>query len=198
MAFPKHFCVTALFVSLIAGTLFLSPNSAAFGQGASLAQEGVEEDTGVWKSQLGKQYARVLQSNIRQVREDALASLITVAHRGQYDLSAAVPALLELYADGRSTQERMMAVTALRVLNDEGAIEQLVVLSEDERDRKMRDHVRRNIADYYFTAYPELRSVLGKSKRLTYTRIQRAKREHLKALKAEERLAIISKAEGKH
>lgn len=185
MAFPKHFYATALLVSLIAGTLLLSPGSAAFGQSTSLAQEGVEKDSGVWKKQLGKQYARVLQSNIRQVREDALASLITVAHREEHDLSAAVPALLGLYTRERNRTERMMAVTALRIIGNEESIERLVLLSEDERDRKVRAHVRRNIADYYLTTYPELRSTLGNSKRLTYARIQRAKQRQLDTLQQE-------------
>lgn len=185
MAFPKHFYATALLVSLIAGALFLSPGSAAFGQGTSLAPEGVERDSGVWKKQLGKQYAQVLQSNIRQVREDALASLITIAHRGQHDLSAAVPALLGLYTRERNETERMMAVTALRVIGNEKGIEQLVLLSENERDRKVRDHTRRNIVDYYLTTYPELRSTLGNSKRLTYARIQRAKQRQLEASQQE-------------
>lgn len=185
MAFPKRLYATTLLVSLIVGVLLLPPGSAAFGQGASLAQERAEKDPGEWKKHIGKQYARVLHSNIRQVREDALASLITVAHRNQHDLSAAVPALLALYSSGRSGPERMMAVTALRVIGDEESIEQLVLLSEDERDRKIRDHTRRNIVDYYLTAYPELHSTLEKSKYLTYARIQRAKRQHLKAMQQE-------------
>lgn len=57
-------------------------------------------------------------------------------------------------------------------------LKQLVLLSEDERDRKVRTHVRRNIADYYLMAFPKLREEFktDKRKRITYAKVQKVKR----------------------
>lgn len=134
-----------------------------------------------YKKHLGQQLTHVLRSDIQEVREDALVTLISLIQREGYDLRSTTPALLDLYQNPRHPKERKMAATALCLLGDEPSIEALILFSDADSDRAVQRHARRRIAAYYLHTYPELVDSIDKKGQLRHRHIQRAKRKQARA-----------------
>lgn len=180
-----HLAAT-LALLLLALSAPLSTEAIAQNAESTALQEGLAEP--VWKENIGKQFARLLYSPIRQVREDALATMIGLAQKKQHNFEAAVPSLLGVYSDGRE-KEQKMAATALMLIGGEAAIEELMSLAEKENDGKVRKHTQHALALYYVTAYPELAVEFEKDrdKRVhiakVQSEVQKIKRDRARALR---------------
>lgn len=181
-----YYPATLALLLFLALSFSLSTEATAQNTDRVALQESPEES--VWKTNLGKQYARLLYSPIRQVREDALATMIGLAQKKQYSFEAAVPSLLGVYSNGREKEQRM-AATALMLIGDEAAIEELMLLAEKENDGKVRKHTQHALALYYVTAYPELAVEFEKDrdKRVhiakVQSEVQKIKRDRARALR---------------
>lgn len=130
---------------------------------------------------LGEQFGKILRSNIQTVREDALAALLALVQREDYDLRGTAPVLISMYENPQHPKERKMAATALCLLGDEVSIEALVLLSDADADPNVQRHARRRIIAYYLHTYPELADRINERGQLPYRHIQRAKRQRARA-----------------
>lgn len=208
--YPRHShaslvaAVVALVVCLaVASANPASAQTAAAAQHFPVAQPAADAQEGAphgpkaaWLKGYPHQIKAAMRSPIRQVRETALVTLITLLQRPGYDQAlkapemadALVPTLLTVYADARRPAERQMAATAVCLIGKEKhGIETLIALSEKDRDRFVQRRARHAIASHYVRTYPELGERLAerqrKGKRLLITRaqIERAKRRQARA-----------------
>jgi len=117
--------------------------------------EGQDASTlGNWHQTIGEQLATVLRSHDDALRAVAMQNLIVLSAQGpgEFDLTPAVPALLEIYADDRNdAPQRIMAVAALRAIGEKDGMDQLYLLSEEERRASREYQVAQTAVKHYYT-----------------------------------------------
>jgi hypothetical protein len=108
-----------------------------------------------WRTNFGEQAAHLLRSGSEATRSMMLQNVVHLAASdpSEIDLSAAAPALLDIYARSPNEGHRFMAATALHGIAKQNnmvvpMMETLGELLTDERSPRVREHTLNVLVDY--------------------------------------------------
>ena len=113
--------------------------------------DSYEHRSAAWWNALGRQLTLSVDVPAEQIEEAALQNIIFFAtHHGEkVKLSDAVPALLAVYRNHDQVAVRIMALAALHAIGDEGAMQQLYRIVEDETSDRVRHVTTAALQDHY-------------------------------------------------
>lgn len=107
-----------------------------------LAPEGTTLETrdALWKSQLAWQLTEMLAYELPNIRAQALQQIIFLAGSRDeaYDFVPAVPSILAIYERDPDESVRVMALSALRAIGDDGSMKRLQARVEGEPSKRVK------------------------------------------------------------
>ena len=107
----------------------------------------------VWQRHAGEQLARVLTSNVPEIRSRGLVQVIRYAQfTPDLDVSATVPALLSIYRSDTRESARIAAVVALQAIGDEVGMQRLYAGLPAQAAPRVQFAALASLKAYYGTA----------------------------------------------
>lgn len=101
---------------------------------------------------LGTQLAIELESGSTAARAQTLHQIVeTASFHKEFDLSAAVPSLEEVYRTDPDARYRLMALAALHTIGDRGGMRSVRTNVKDQTDRRVQVASIAAVCDYFGT-----------------------------------------------
>ena len=122
--------------------------------------DGLRVTNAPWRTYFGEHAATVLRESNSTAKKTAMRDLIILASgRGEVDLSATLPPLLEIVEQGPSKVHRLMALQALYVIGTENssepqyrqAMEDLYQIAQEEPRSQVRSSAVATLIAFYGT-----------------------------------------------
>ncbi len=140
--------------------LFTAPMSALAQVPAGTGQQSLIEEYIVdydqarrasWWNLLGRQLTNKIDKDYEQVSVSDLQNIIYFAnhHKDKVNLNDAVPFLLDIVEHHEERGYRVMAVSALHIIEDRAGMQTLRALAPQETDERVKHVMTAALSDYY-------------------------------------------------